>query len=517
MEKKKVVIIGAGPAGLTAAYELLNKSDIIPIVIEKLNIPGGLSRTINYKGNKIDIGGHRFFSKSDKVLEWWLKILPFEKDVAGQVNINYQNKLKSFSAPVVGNTSPDEVMLLRNRNSRIYFLKQLFPYPVTMNISTLKKLGVIRSLKILFSYFVSKVFPIKSENTLKDFLINRFGKELYKTFFEDYTRKVWGVEPEKIPAEWGRQRIKGVSVSTIIANAIKKKKSDDLRQKNVETSLIEKFLYPKYGPGQLWEKVANKIVQAGGTIIFDHEVKELNTNNGAIEKVLIKHTLTSEQKIIEGDFFISTMPIKDLVNALDEPLSKNIIEIANGLEYREFITIGLLVKQLELKEKDGNLIKDNWIYIQEKGVKLGRLQIFNNWSPFMVNDPETVWLGLEYFCQRDDYLWSMSEQDLLQLAKNELMQIGIINKNAVIDGTVIKVEKAYPGYFGTYDKINEVRDRLDQYENLFLIGRNGMHRYNNQDHSMLTAIEAVNKIINDDRDKSSIWAINTEDIYHEES
>jgi len=517
MEKKKVVIIGAGPAGLTAAYELLHKSDIIPVVIEKLDIPGGLSRTVNYKGNRIDIGGHRFFSKSDKVLEWWLKILPLEKDVAGQVNINYQNKIKSFSVPVTDNTSSDEVMLLRNRNSRIYFLKQLFPYPVTMNISTLKKLGAIRSLKILFSYFVSKVSPIRPELTLKDFLINRFGKELYKTFFEDYTRKVWGVEPEAIPAEWGRQRIKGVSVSTIIANAIKKKKKNDIRQKNVETSLIEKFLYPKYGPGQLWEKVADKIIQDGGTIIFNHEVGKLSGSNGAIEKILITNTSTGEQKIIEGDFFISTMPVKDLINALDEPLAKDIIDIANGLEYREFISIGLLVKRLELKEKGGNFIKDNWIYIQEKGVRLGRLQIFNNWSPCMVNNPETVWLGLEYFCQKDDYLWSMAEKDLLQLAENELIQIGIINKNVVLDGAVIKVEKAYPGYFGTYNKMNLLRDHLDQYKNLFLIGRNGMHRYNNQDHSMLTAMEAVDKIIKGDKDKSSIWAINTEDIYHEES
>lgn len=510
------MIIGAGPAGLTAAYELLKTGNYIPIVIEKLDIPGGLSRTVNYKGNRIDIGGHRFFSKSDKVLDWWLDILPLEKGLTGEVKISYQNKSKNLNA-YTDTASSDETMLLRNRKSRIYFLKQLFPYPIKLDFYTLKKLGPVLTIKILASYFFSMIFPVKPENTLRDFLKNRFGKELYRIFFEDYTRKVWGVNAENIPAEWGKQRIKGVSISKIIANSVRRKKRDDIQQKKVETSLIEKFLYPKYGPGQLWEKVAEKIVSEGGRIIYNHSVISMSASDDFIKNISIKGTHTSETQIIEGDYFISTMAIKDLVNSLTPAPSQQLSQIAEGLEYREFITIGLLVKDLSLKEPNGNVISDNWIYIQEKGVKMGRLQIFNNWSPYMVKDGGTVWLGLEYFCQKDDALWSMPDNELLKLAESELIQIGIIRENAVIDGTVIKVEKAYPGYFGTYNKIGVLREYLDNFKNLFLVGRNGMHRYNNQDHSMLTAMEVVNKIIKGDTDKTSIWEINTEDEYHEES
>lgn len=513
-----MLIIGAGPAGLTAAYELIKTGNFSPIVIEKLDIPGGLSRTVNYKGNRIDIGGHRFFSKSDKVLEWWLEILPLENGTDEEVKISYQNKYRTFKNLNAGaTTSTDDVMLVRERNSRIYFLKQLFSYPVKLNGTTLKKLGIRRSLKILLSYIISKICPSKPENTLKDFLINHFGKELYKTFFEAYTRKVWGVEPEKIPSEWGKQRIKGVSVSAIITNAIKTKRKSDIRQKETETSFIEKFLYPKYGPGQLWEKVASEIIQNGGIILYNHEVTGLNTANDIIQNIEIVDKTNGVSFPIRGEFFISTMPIKDLINALKPVPERELKQVADGLEYREFISIGLLVKKLLLKEKNGSAVRDNWIYIQEKDVKLGRLQIFNNWSPWLVKDPATIWLGLEYFCQNDDELWKMNEKELIILAETELIKIGIIENNVVIDGTVIKVEKAYPGYFGTYSEIHLLRRYLDNYKNLFLIGRNGMHRYNNQDHSMLTAMEAVHKIINGDSDKSSIWTINTEEIYHEET
>jgi protoporphyrinogen oxidase len=518
MNKKTVLIIGAGPAGLTAAYELIKTGDFVPVIVEKLDIPGGLSRTINYKGNRIDIGGHRFFSKSDKVLEWWLNILPLESGTDEQVRINYQNKSRTFKNSNFGaDTSSDNVMLVRERNSRIYFLNQLFPYPVNLSGTTFRKLGVQRSLKILLSYLVSKIFPLKPENTLKDFLINRFGKELYKTFFEAYTEKVWGIEAEKIPSEWGKQRIKGVSVSALITNAIKKKKKNDVRQKETETSFIEKFLYPKYGPGQLWEKVSEDIIKNGGTILYNHEVTGLNTDSDIIQNAEIVDKINSSNCTISADFFISTMPVKDLMNALKPIPEGKLKQVADELEYREFITVGLLVEKLKLKDNHGNMVRDNWIYIQEKSVRLGRLQIFNNWSPWMVNDPATIWLGLEYFCQKDDDLWQMPEKELLQLAENELIEIGIIENNVVIDGTVIKVEKAYPGYFGSYNEIGILRSYLDSYKNMFLVGRNGMHRYNNQDHSMLTAMEAVNKITKGDTDKSSIWSINTEDIYHEEA
>ena len=512
-----MLIIGAGPAGLTAAYELIKTGDFVPIIIEKLDIPGGLSRTVNYKGNRIDIGGHRFFSKSDKVLEWWLKILPLESGTDEEVKISYQNKSRTFkNSNFSADTTSDDVMLVRERNSRIYFLNQLFPYPIKLSGSTFRKLGVQRTFKIILSYLVSKISPLKPENTLKDFLINRFGKELYKTFFEAYTQKVWGIEAEKIPSEWGKQRIKGVSVLAIITNAIKKKRKNDVNQKKTETSFIEKFLYPKYGPGQLWEKVSDDIIKKGGTILYNYEVTGLNIGGDIIKSVEIVDKNNSSNRTISADFFISTMPIKDLMNALKPTPKGKIKQVADGLEYREFISIGLLVKKLKLKDKNGNMVRDNWIYIQEKNVKLGRLQIFNNWSPWMVNDPATIWLGLEYFCQKDDNLWQMTEEELLNLAEKELIKIGIIEDNVVIDGTVIKVEKAYPGYFGSYNEIDLLRNYLDCYKNLFLVGRNGMHRYNNQDHSMLTAMEAVNKIIKGDTDKSSIWAINTEESYLEE-
>jgi protoporphyrinogen oxidase len=446
-----------------------------------------------------------------------LKILPLESGTDEEVKISYQNKSRTFkNSNFSADTTSDNVMLVRERNSRIYFLNQLFPYPIKLSGSTFRKLGVQRTFKIILSYLVSKISPLKPENTLKDFLINRFGKELYKTFFEAYTQKVWGIEAEKIPSEWGKQRIKGVSVLAIITNAIKKKRKNDVNQKKTETSFIEKFLYPKYGPGQLWEKVSDDIIKKGGTILYNYEVTGLNISEDTIQNVEIVDKNNSSNRTISADFFISTMPIKDLMNALKPTPKGKIKQVADGLEYREFISIGLLVKKLKLKDKNGNMVRDNWIYIQEKNVKLGRLQIFNNWSPWMVNDPATIWLGLEYFCQKDDNLWQMTEEELLNLAEKELIKIGIIEDNVVIDGTVIKVEKAYPGYFGSYNEIDLLRNYLDCYKNLFLVGRNGMHRYNNQDHSMLTAMEAVNKIIKGDTDKSSIWAINTEESYLEE-
>jgi protoporphyrinogen oxidase len=518
MNKKTVLIVGAGPAGLTAAYELVNTGNFIPIVIEKLDIPGGLSRTINYKGNRIDIGGHRFFSKSDKILDWWLKILPLESGNGEQIKISYQNKSRIVSNFNAGShPSSEQVMMVRDRSSRVYFLNQLFPYPIKLDLTTLKKLGFSRAFKILFSFVGAKIFPSNPENSLKDFLINRFGKELYKTFFEAYTLKVWGIEADKIPSAWGKQRIKGVSVSSIITNALKKKRTNDIRQKQMETSFIEKFLYPRYGPGQLWEKVANDIVKSGGVILYNHEVTALSNANSIIQNAEIIDTINQRTQTIQADFFISTMPIKDLMNRMRPGVSENLKQAANALEYRDFITVGLLVNQLKLKNNNGGALLDNWIYIQENNVKLGRLQIFNNWSPYMVNNSETVWLGLEYFCQNEDSLWQMSEKELLKFAESELVKIGIIDKGAAIDGTVIKVEKAYPCYFGGYNEIDLLRTYFDGYKNLFLIGRNGMHRYNNQDHSMLTAMEAVNKIINGDTDKSSIWSINTEDLYHEET
>jgi len=503
---KKAIIIGGGPAGLTAAYEFVKKTDIAPIILEKTAHWGGISKTVNYKNNRIDIGGHRFFSKSDEVMEWWTNIMP----VLNEVNLNSQT---------ISNESADNdfVFLVRNRKSRIFYLKTFFKYPVSLELYTLKNLGFIRTVKIGFSYFKSVLFPIKSEKNLEDFFINRFGKVLYKTFFKDYTEKVWGVKCTEISPEWGAQRIKGLSVTKAVLHFVKqsfkntKKNKSDIKQKDVETSLIEYFLYPKYGPGQMWEKVADIVESENGILKQNYNVKKIHLNDNKLTAVTAHNNITNQEEYIEGDYFISTMPIKELVNALETKVPDKIKQIANGLQYRDFITVGLLLSKVHLKD-----IQDNWIYIQEPYVKVGRIQFFNNWSSFMVADPEKIWIGMEYFCNEGDELWNLSEENMKSLAIEEMVQMGMIEKDFVEDSVVIKMEKAYPAYFGTYNKIDELIEYVNNFENLFLIGRNGMHKYNNQDHSMLTAIQTVENIKNNNFSKDNIWSINTEQVYHEE-
>lgn len=511
---EKAIIIGAGPAGLTAAYELIKQTEIKPIVIEMTNDIGGISKTVNYKGNRIDIGGHRFFSKSDAVMEWWQSILPIDNSNKNSLQINYQNKSKTVKVKdrVI---NKNKVLLIRNRISRIFFLQKFFKYPINLSFQTLYKLGFLTSVKISFSYISIRLFPIKNEQNLEQFFINRFGKVLYRTFFKDYTEKVWGKKCNQIPSEWGKQRIKGVSISKAIKHAISKR-SKDVSQKNTETSLIEKFLYPKFGPGQLWEEVADIIECSGGEIIKNTVVTKLVTDDNLIKKVFGKNSNTSEKFEFQADYVISTMPIKDLVNSFNPKPQINVLDVANKLEYRDFITVGLLLNKMKLTNKSESLIKDNWIYIQEKTVKLGRLQIFNNWSPHLVKNQETIWLGLEYFCNEGDELWSKTDEDFIKFAIEELSSINIIEKEDVLDATIIKMPKTYPSYFGSYSKLDIVKNFTNKFENLFLIGRNGMHKYNNQDHSMLTAMEAVKNIKNNITSKDNIWAINTEQEYHEE-
>ena len=519
-KKKTAVMIGAGPAGLTAAYELLTRSDIVPIVLEKSSYMGGISRTVNYKGNRIDIGGHRFFSKSDRVMEWWLQHLPLEEQTAARRVISYQNAQREVApqtnAPAP--ESPDDVMLVRKRKSRIYYLRKFFEYPIQLSVQTLLNLGVVRSLRIMFSYARTMMFPPKVVNTLEQFFIKRFGRELYLTFFKSYTEKVWGVPCDQISAEWGEQRIKGLSIKKAIAHIFKQafKKRSDVAQKDTETSLIEQFLYPKHGPGQMWETVARKVRQMGGEIITGFDVRHLHCANGRIASLGgVDHE--GEFREIAGDYFFSTMPVKELVGALDAEVPQNVKEVSDGLQYRDFITVGLLVKKLKIKNEDRSrkLIEDNWIYIQEPDVTAGRLQIFNNWSPGMVADPEKVWIGVEYFCYESDDLWKKPDAEMAEFARQELAKIGIIEAEDVLDSTVLRMPKTYPAYFGTYSRFNEVREYLDGFENLFLVGRNGMHKYNNQDHSMLTAMVAVDKIIAGNVDKAEIWQVNTEMEYHE--
>ena len=583
--KKVAIIIGAGPAGLTAGLELLRRTDVTPVILEASDEIGGISRTIRYKGNRMDIGGHRFFSKSDRVMRWWMDLMPpVTSDEA--VEISYQGQRRSTdlggaagveveaeqepvlrgAGPLVGTAAlrlrnvdgpvaviteteetdadgtphpeahgrtetvivakpadPDLVMLIRPRKSRIYYLRKFFAYPITLTGETLTNLGLVRTMRVGTSYLRSKVSQIKPERSLEDFLINRFGRQLYLTFFKSYTEKVWGTPCETISAEWGAQRIKGLSLTTAVKHFVKKsfrrRQTDavgtDVAQKGTDTSLIERFMYPKFGPGQLWEHVADQIRERGGEIHMGWKVDQIRCRGGQVMAVDAVNE-SGRRQSFEGDYFFSTMPMKELVRAMDAPVPPAIREIAEGLQYRDFITVGLLCDRLKVREVDGGLLKDTWIYVQEPDVLLGRLQIFNNWSPYLVADPGKVWIGLEYFCYDTDDLWKMPDEELKKFAIAEVAKIGILDAGAVTDGHVVRVPKTYPAYFGTYVRFGELREWTDEFKNLFLVGRNGMHKYNNQDHSMLTAMAVVDGIVAGHVDKAALWEINTEQEYHEE-
>jgi protoporphyrinogen oxidase len=521
--KSKAVIIGAGPGGLTAAWELLTRTSITPVCLEKSTYMGGISRTVNYKGNRIDIGGHRFFSKSDRVMSWWLEHLRLEDTQDQELRVKYHNNERDLTPfqqrpPSLPAPQGDEVMLVRPRRSRIYYLRKLFEYPIRLSLETLTHLGAVRSLRIMFSYLRSVVAPIRNVVNLEQFFINRFGRELYRTFFQSYTEKVWGVPCHEISAAWGEQRIKGLSIRKTLAHMVKSAfgRRSGIAQKGTETSLIEKFLYPKYGPGQMWETVARKVEEKGGEIITRFDVKRLHCEGKRITAIAgVDQTGTWRE--FKGDYFFSTMPIQELIRDMDAAVPAEIREISEGLMYRDFITVGLLLKRLKLAdpEKKRRLIEDNWIYIQEPDVSAGRLQIFNNWSPHLVAQADTVWIGVEYFCYESDELWKQSDQQMASFAVQEMAKIGIVDPEDVLDSTVLRMPKTYPAYFGTYERFDELRKFLDGFENLFLIGRNGMHKYNNQDHSMLTAMVAVDNIVVGTTDKSAIWDVNTEMEYHE--
>src|SRR5271170_1854239 len=519
---KTAVIIGAGPAGLTAALEFLRRSDIRPIVLEATERIGGISCTIEYKGNRMDIGGHRFFSKADRVMDWWTELMPVASD--SEQTIQYQNKQRSVAATADAGADSDLVMLVRPRKSRISFLRSFFDYPLALNGKTVKQLGLLRMGSIGLSYLKAKLFPRREEKTLEDFLINRFGGELYRTFFKSYTEKVWGVPCDHISAEWGAQRIKGLSLRTAISRFLRqtfgRSGRGDIAQERTETSLIEKFLYPKFGRGQLWEYVAALVTQKGGGVRLEPRVDTRHTEsekNGGERVVSVEAVhANGERETIAADYVFSTMPVRDLIRSMEVPAPAEIREIAEGLVYRDFITVGLLVDKLAVTEPDGSRLKDTWIYIQEPDVLVGRLQIFNNWSPYMVADPGKVWVGLEYFCYESDELWKMPDPEIVKFAVAEIEKIGILRARDVRDAHVVRVPKTYPAYFGTYERFDEVVKYMDRFENLFLVGRNGMHKYNNQDHSMLTAMTAVDNIIAGTLDKSPLWQINTEQEYHEE-
>ncbi len=551
--KRRAIIIGAGPAGLTAALEFLRHTDIVPIVVEASQEIGGLSRTVRYKGNRMDIGGHRFFSKSDRVMQWWTDLMPPESITEP---ISYQGQRRSVPArlpdepplrglgPLAREASTDAgapgldsetwvatdseepaatddlVLLVRPRRSRIYYLRKFFDYPIHLSRNTLANLGVRRIVRIGLSYIASRLRPIQPEKSLEDFLINRFGRELYLTFFKSYTEKVWGTPCDKISADWGAQRIKGLSLTTalkhFLRNLFHAPHREDIAQKTTDTSLIERFLYPKFGPGQLWEHVAEKVTAMGGELHLGWKASRFFTEADRVTAIEAVNG-AGETRRFEGDYFLSTMPMRSLVRAMPPAaVPANVREVAEGLEYRDFITVGLLANKLNVTESDHTLIKDTWIYIQEPDVLLGRLQIFNNWSPYLVADPSKVWLGLEYFCYQTDPIWQMPDDALQTFAAAELEKIGILRTTEVLDAHVVRVPKSYPGYFGTYNRFHELRDWTDRFANLFLIGRNGMHKYNNQDHSMLTAMAVVDGIAAGYVDKAALWSINTGQEYQEQ-
>lgn len=513
MQMKNVVIIGAGPAGLTAAYELLKNGGYNVTVLEASDRIGGISQTVRYNGNRMDIGGHRFFSKDERVMNWWYDILPPQGAPSKDELI--LGTSKEYDKNGVDPEKTDDVMLKRNRVSRIYYNGKFFDYPVSLKWETIKNMGFIATMKAGFSY-LGAVMHKQPEDSLENFYRNRFGKVLYSMFFEGYTEKLWGRHPKYISADWGSQRVKGLSIRAVIADMFGKIFGN---KRKVETSLIEEYIYPKLGPGQLYEKVRDKIVEMGGEVKMNCPVVKINEVSGKIESV--DYTENGEKKTLGGDIFISSMPVKDLLDSFNNP-NKEMKEIADGLPYRDFITVGLLVDKLKIQNKTNiktvnNIVPDCWIYVQDTSVKLGRIQIFNNWSPYMVKDFEKyVWIGLEYFCDEGDKYWNMSDEDFIEFAKNELEKIGVIDKNDVVDAHREKVKKAYPAYFDTYNRIDELISYLNGFENLYCVGRNGQHRYNNMDHSMVTAFETVNAIVNNTGDKSPIWNVNTEEEYHEE-
>jgi protoporphyrinogen oxidase len=468
----RVVAIGAGPAGLTAAYELTKRGAAVTVLEASPERVGGLARTEKYKGFCFDIGGHRFFSKSREIEELWTEILGSE-------------------------------MLERDRLSRIYYRGRFFDYPLkAMNV--LKNLGPINVLLALLSYVSARLRPILNARSFEDWTINSFGRRLYRTFFKTYTEKVWGIPCSEISADWAAQRIKGLSmVSLLKATLLPQRRKP--REKVIKT-LIDAFRYPRYGPGQMWETVTRLVRERGGEVLMGCEVRRmLRDGKGVTEVVAVQN---GEERRFAGTHFLSSMPMRELIEGLTPAVPAEVLQAARSLKYRDFLTVALIVDQAET-------FPDNWIYIHDPGVRLGRIQNFKNWSPFMVPDPRLTCLGLEYFCSEGDDLWTRSDPELIELGREELSRIGLVDKARIQDGRVVRMKKAYPVYDDDYARhVGLIRKFLEaELPNLQLIGRNGMHKYNNQDHAMMTGLLAARNILGGHFD---VWRVNADAEYHEE-
>ncbi len=465
--ERQVVIIGAGPAGLTAAWELIRRG-VKVTVLEKYHLVGGIARTERYKGYFFDIGGHRFFTKVEQVNKLWTEWMGDE-------------------------------FLLRPRISRIYYDGRFFDYPLRA-FNALFNMGLWRSFLILISYVQYKLFPYKVEETFEQWVTNRFGRRLFEIFFKTYTEKVWGIPTSEIRAEWAAQRIKGLSLFSAVRNALFKPRGEQIK------TLIEEFHYPKRGPGMMWERVTELVRARGGQVLMAADAAKVVRDGARVTGV--EAVVNGQREFFSASDVISSAPLTELLAKLDPPPPPEVLASAGHLSYRDFITVVLILDK-------PNLFDDNWIYIHSPEVKVGRIQNFSNWSPYMIADPNTTSLGLEYFCTEGDPLWRTPDAELIALGKRELEQIGLTFGANVIDGTVVRQLKAYPVYDAVYAQHLEIiKKYLGGFENLQTVGRNGLHKYNNQDHSMLTAIYAVENMLGLGR--HDLWEVNTERSYHEE-
>jgi protoporphyrinogen oxidase len=459
------VIIGAGPAGLTAAYELSENGAGV-IVLEQDRIVGGIARTVEHKGYRFDIGGHRFFSKVSLINEWWTKIL-------------------------------GDDFQLRSRLSRIHYNGKFFDYPLRP-INALRGLGMVEAILIMASYVRARTFPTAEEKSFEQWICNRFGRRLFEIFFKTYTEKVWGLKCSEIGADWASERIKNLNLAAALKDMVGGRNQD-------MTTLIRQFYYPRLGPGMMWEKVAEILNERGVAVHLNREVVEVNLADGLVSSVTTVDE-NGKKTIVHGGHFVSSMPIRELISAMKPAPPEPVLTAARQLRYRDFLTVGLIVDKLEL-------FNDNWIYVHSPGVKVGRIQNFKNWSPAMVPDAAHTSLGLEYFVQEGDELWDADDPSLVELATRECVALGFIDENDVLDSVVIRMPKAYPVYDRTFkENLSIIRGYLESISNLQLVGRNGQHRYNNQDHSMLTAIYAARNIFGGDFD---VWEVNIEEDYHE--